>query len=274
MKKLLILALVLVALAAFMTACADNDDPANENGNGTEVNGPTDVVQPTEPNDPTEEEHEPTPIPPVEPAVLEEPLADDALDMFVVEREPLAFADVPDDAEYKQYLDFVTARGLISGVVPAEGDQLGEFRPDSLLQFRAGLSITNSLHRIFGGYDPYPEGDQGSWEENVLAYSEYHGIFTEEEMDEMAITPGDELFGNEMAIVFARAFPPEMFPVINDINEVPGMTPGTFGFDETLLLMRAGVLAADFDGSQDVYRWEMAVALARMISPELRIQQG
>jgi len=195
------------------------------------------------------------------PSGVDDPVGPPSFDNFEVTRDALEFADVENDVDYSEALDFLSSIGLISGDVQEDGERL--FNGTGTITFEEALSVAVNIHRTYYGYAAPPA--------DVWAYAREHNILPSAYFDESdAGLPVDK---TEWAMVFSRALPTEAFESINDIDEVPGLEGDSFGYGSLLSMLRVGIMTPDEIGAGGLFNRSrgFALYLARVISPEMRV---
>ncbi len=175
------------------------------------------------------------------------------------------FTDVPDNAWYKQYVDYANKSGLMNGVDD------GLFSPDGTFTTAQCITVAARLHADCHGKEIPAVGKE--WYSPYVSYSVENSIITENQFDNY----NENISRRDCAIILSKALPKEKLSAINDVKGIPDVAHDDDALDSILLLYNAGVLSGSdelgcYMPSSYIKRSEISAILTRLHDEDSRIK--
>lgn len=175
------------------------------------------------------------------------------------------FADVAEDAWYREYVAAAYELGLM------KGDGAGSFNVAGNVRLSEAVVLAARLHSLYTtGSAVFQQGEP--WYQVYVDYAREHGILPEGEYDFTA-----EATRGSFAAILARALPAAALPEINTVadDQLPDVKTGDSYAGEIYSLYRAGILTGGnrrgaFSPNAPIQRSEVATIVTRMAYRSLR----
>lgn len=175
------------------------------------------------------------------------------------------FSDVPSDAWYINDVTQVCELGLMNG------KSADKFDPNGTLTLAEAVTVAARINSIYHGSDFVSGGNP--WYSNAVTYAIDHGIVSKGQFLDFTKLATRTDFAN----ILYKSIPSDEFTQINQVDQIPDVTPGSANAEIIYSLYQAGVLTGGSDGSfkpnDSITRSEVAAIINRVVLPENRIKR-
>jgi len=179
-----------------------------------------------------------------------------------------SFADVSDDAWYKDYVTKAYELGIVKGVSETS------FNPDGNVTIAETITLAARIHNIFNGRRTKFEQSE-PWYDVYRHYCIDNGIITADVKANIA-DYNDNAERSFFSAVITNAIPEHAILAINDMEFLPDVDRSEWWGNNILMLYRAGILTGNdefgtFNPNTSISRAEMSAVVARIMDPSLRV---
>ncbi len=174
------------------------------------------------------------------------------------------FSDIPDGAWYASEVKNTYELGFM------EGTDDNTFAPEDNVTLAQAITVAARVSAIYNG-EQIPAAE-GQWYQQYVNYAVQKGFYEVKE-NENYNRPASRL---EVAQFFAKALPADYYGAKNDVAFIPDMLDGSKGYDELMMLYRAGVVLGNdeigsFYPKNNIRRMEISAIVNRVALPENRL---
>ncbi len=175
------------------------------------------------------------------------------------------FSDVKQGDWFYQNVKDVYELGLMDGV------STDKFDTESTLTAAQGITISARLHSIYNGKEISEVQSPKKWYDKYVLYAIDNKIITQNEFSDY----GKVLKSYQFVDLMTKALPDEYYPKINNVNEIPDITPALPYHDSVLTFYNAGILKGNdiygtFYPESVLTRKRAAAIIGRIAMPNTR----